>query len=487
MNRSILIVICDFLLVSLLVFSTPDISKLAKQRSDVETAPISQMTTNQGSSAQDLTAVMRQALEEERKNREQLLGELARTRATASEREQQVQRFQQDLQSREQQAQMLQQQLQSREREAQQLQQQQSVLQQQFVTTQTNLLALSQQVQSSSTEAAISKERLAAMEAEVKKRSEEAAALQKQLAQLAQSNQVVVAEQQKLAGQLQVAEVEKRHATEQVNRMQEEVKTERAEKAKLVENVKSLASKSGELAQEVRENRPLTPNTIYNEFLTNRVEARFNFVKPGLLGESNKRRDTETVLVSDGTNTYAMCHVQDTPLTLWNPGMEWDALSGSLIRGSTVLPIRSLSFCLQDPRIVFVSVTPAEARQLGGKPYRISASPYKFQDAVLIGTTDNYYGECRFEIDPATPEYVRLDRSFLRGLFGKFNPSRGDLVFSKTGDLLGIMANGSYCMMIHNFNSAATFRFAQDTRDQHTGTVLSWLFALVQQLPPKVQ
>ena len=383
---------------------------------------------------------------------------------------------------------MLQQQLQSREREAQQLQQQQSVLQQQFVTTQTNLLALSQQVQSSSTEAAISKERLAAMEAEVKKRSEEAAALQKQLAQLAQSNQVVVAEQQKLAGQLQVAEVEKRHATEQVNRMQEEVKTERAEKAKLVENVKSLASKSGELAQEVRENRPLTPNTIYNEFLTNRVEARFNFVKPGLLGESNKRRDTETVLVSDGTNTYAMCHVQDTPLTLWNPGMEWDALSGSLIRGSTVLPIRSLSFCLQDPRIVLCLSNSCGSAPIGRKALsNLSFPRTNSRMPVLIGTTDNYYGECRFEIDPATPEYVRLDRSFLRGLFGKFNPSRGDLVFSKTGDLLGIMANGSYCMMIHNFNSAATFRFAQDTRDQHTGTVLSWLFALVQQLPPKVQ
>jgi len=485
MNRTILIVICDFLLVSLLVFSTADVNKLMDQAQ--ENRPRVEYATNQVNTGQDLTAVMRVALEDERKQRDQWQGQLTKTRTTVGERELQAQSFQQQLQIREQQVQTFQQQLQSREQEAQRLQQQQSSLQQQFASAQTNLQTLNQQLLSTSSDAVLSKEKLAAMEAEMKKRAEEAAALQKQLANLAQSNQLVLAEHQKLAGQLQVAEAEKRSATAQVIRMQEEVKTERAEKAKLAEGVKVLASKSGELAQEVRENRPLAPNTIYSEFLTNRVEARFNFVKPGLLGESNKRRDTETVLVTDGTNTYAMCHVQDTPLTLWNPGTEWEGLTGSLIRGMAVVSIRSLSFCLQDPRIVIVPVSQAEARQLGGKPYRISATPYKFQDAVLIGTTENYYGECRFEIDPATPDYVRLDRSFLKGLFGKFNPSRGDLVFSKTGELLGIMANGSCCMMFNNFNSVATFRFAQDVRDQHTATVLEWLFSLVQQMPPKVQ
>jgi hypothetical protein len=30
-----------------------------------------------------------------------------------------------------------------------------------------------------------------------------------------------------------------------------------------------------------------------------------------------------------------------------------------------------------------------------------------------------------------------MDRNSLKGLFGKFNPSRSDLVFSRTGELLG--------------------------------------------------
>src|SRR5690606_1222944 len=99
---------------------------------------------------------------------------------------------------------------------------------------------------------------------------------------LSKSNQVVLSERQRLANQLQIAEVEKRHAAEQVVKMQEQVLVERAEKANLAEGVKTLAEKSSELTQEIRENRPLAPNEIFNQFLTNRVPAILNASRPGL-------------------------------------------------------------------------------------------------------------------------------------------------------------------------------------------------------------
>ena len=82
---------------------------------------------------------------------------------------------------------------------------------------------------------------------------------------------------------------------------------------------------------------------------------------------------------------------------------------------------------------------------------------------------------------------MKLDRSVLKGLFGKFNPSQGDLVFSRTGDLLGIMANNTYCMMIRNFESTATIQFGNDVRAQQTGETLSRLHFFVAQLPAKLQ
>jgi len=485
MNRSILIVICDFLLVSLLTFSTVDINKVG-QESAQRTVKVDIPTNQVPDSAQDLNSVMKLALEEERKNRDQLMGELTKTREEAAKQQSLLSEHEKGTLS-------LQQELKAREAENQRLQQQQSALQQQqaglqeqYTAAQTNLQALNQRLQSSTAEAIMSREKLAAMEAEAKKRTEESTALQQQLSELAKSNQFVLNEKQRLASQLQVTEAEKRAATEQAVRLEQDVTVEREEKAKLAEGVKVLASRSGELTQEIRENRPLAPNTIFNEFVANRVSADFIAFRSGLLG-NNKRKDTETILVSDGTNTYALCHVQDTPLTLFSPGTDWDALTGALSRNGKQVQIHLISFYVQDPRLIYIPLKPEEVKELGAKVYSISSEPFKFQDAVLVGAREGYYGECKFQIDLSTPEYVKLDNSFIKGLFGKFNPSRGDLVFSKTGELLGIMANNSYCLMIKSFYAAGTFHFGQDIRSQHTGDTLSRLYMRVFNMPVKLQ
>jgi hypothetical protein len=486
MNRSILIVICDFLLISLLMFSSTDMSKVSQEGASPSANLKMEISTNHvETSGNDLAAVMRQALEDEQKRRELLMGELAATRQTATEREQQAQNLQQTLES---QTQKFQQTIAAREQESARLQQQQTALQTQFAAAQTNLQTLSQQLKSSSSDAAISKERLAQMQEELRKRAEEAAAFQKQLEQLSKSNQVVMAERQRLAGDLRVAEVEKQHAAEQAARMEEQVQVERAEKARLAEGVKALATKSTELTQEIRENRPLAPNAIFQEFLTNRVKADFSASRSGLFAnETTRRNATQTILVSDGKNIFAVCHIEDTPLRLGNSGTQWERLSGVLLRNFDIIPIHALSFHGEDPRVVFMPVSAAEAQKLGGKIYRASPTPFKFQDAVLVGATENYYGECRFEIDPTTPGYVKLDRNVLKGLFGKFNPSRGDFVFSRNGDLLGIMVNDTYCLMLGNFNAGVTFQFGPESGNQRTGAVLSRLYSAVTQMPLKLQ
>jgi hypothetical protein len=179
--------------------------------------------------------------------------------------------------------------------------------------------------------------------------------------------------------------------------------------------------------------------------------------------------------------------VQDTPLSFSFPGTDWQGLTGALGHNTVTVPIRSLSFYQLDPRLVFLPLTAAEARELGSMAYHTSSDPYKFQDAVLVGAQEGYYGECSFQIDLSTPLYVKMDRNSLKGLFGKFNPSRGDLVFSRTGELLGVMANNTYCMMIKNFNPTATFQFAQNVRDQQTGETLARLYSLIAGLPLKLQ
>ena len=459
MNRSILIVICDFLLLSLLTFST-DINRMADEDTSHSTAKVDIVTNNVVDPGQDLAAVMKLALEEEHKGHAQLQQQLAQAQAAANQQQAQLSQHEQAEQK----------------------------LQQQIATTQAGIEKLNQQLQTTAAQAQAAQQKLALTETEKQEQVTLTEALRRQLDELNRKNQLALNAQQQLANQLQLSEVEKNAATARAALMQQQVQVERAEKAQLAEGFKALATNSSALTQEIRENRALAPNTIFSDFVTNRVQAGILAAKTGFLHiDNSKRTQTKTILVTDGTNTFAICHVDDTPLAFWDPGTDWDGLTGTLAGNAARVAIRAMSFQQQDPRVVMMPVSAAEAQQLGSKVYRLSADPYKFQDAVLVGANEGYYGECNFEMDVNTPQYLKLDRSLLRGLFGKFNPSRGDLVFSRTGDLLGVMVNGTFCLVLQNFTPAATLAFAPDVRKQHTGATLARLYDYVFQLPLRLQ
>ena len=484
MNRSILIVICDFLLVSLLAFSSIDSMKM--DNAGAEPQIRTEMATNPPDAKQDLGSAMRLALQDERKQREHLQAELSNAHDTAgkqlallNERDKQIQNFEQEIQTHEQ--------------AAQKLQTQQTNLLQQIALAQTNIQTLNQQLAHTSKQYQQSTEQRAALLAEELQQSKNLAALQSQLSQLSQnyqqlnqSNQNVLDEKQRLAAQLQVAEAERRAALERAARSEEQVMAEREEKARLAEGVKTLAAKSGKLEQEIRENRALSPNVIYSMFLTNRVSVRFYAARSTVFGIDRTRDNTtDSIFVTDGTNTCAVSHVKQAPFTFSDPGLDWE-LTASMTRGGKSFPIQSLSFFKADPRILFMPISDDQLSGLGSAPYKVSANPYRFQDAVLIGANGEYYGECKFQIDAATPQYLKMDRSTLRGLFGKFNPTSGDLAFSKNGDLLGVMANNTFCLLIKDFIPAATFKFGHHP-DQSTGDSLARLYNVTARMPYKLQ
>jgi hypothetical protein len=472
MNRSILIVICDFLLLSLLTFST-DLNRIANDDTQ-RSAGVAVVTNAVAAPDTDLVVLMKQALADEHKGQEQLQQQLALARnATGSQQELLARTEQENARLKQQSA---------------SLQQQSTVWQQQYAAAQTNLEDLTHQLQNSAAQARLSREELAAKEAEARKESELAANLKQQVNELARSNQLAQAEQARLAGQLQLSEVERRAALDRAGLMQQQAQAAQAENVRLAEGFKVLATNSSQLTQEIRENRALAPNTLFSEFVTNRVRTALVASRTGFLGlDLSKDKNAETMLVTDGTNIFALCHVDDTPLTLWDPGTDWDGLAGKFTGHAAEAAVPSISFHRQDPRVVMFPVSPGAARQLGCKIYRLAADPYKFQDAVIIGADSGYYGQCDFQIDLNTPQYVRLDRNLLKGLFGKFNPSRGDVVLSRTGELLGLMVNSTYCLVITDFATAATLAFGPNVRAEHTGGTLARLYGNVFQMPLRLQ
>jgi hypothetical protein len=168
-------------------------------------------------------------------------------------------------------------------------------------------------------------------------------------------------------------------------------------------------------------------------------------------------------------------------------GPDWHSLTATLQRGNTRLPLSQLWLLRSDIRIVVLPIPEAAVNTISTRIYNLTAEPAKFQEAVLVGAKEGYYGEVEFRLDPALPQYVRMQTRPVGRIFGKFSPTRGDLVFTMQGDLLGIMVNNTYCLLLSSVQPARTVRLGENIADQRTGRIGGEVAARVQALPFKLQ
>lgn len=259
--------------------------------------------------------------------------------------------------------------------------------------------------------------------------------------------------------------------------------------AEITQGVVQLAMKSDTLAEEIRENRPINLNILFNEFRTNRIDTTFTGVYKGFLGPVEKSSSVSSVVVKAGRNYYSLVHIKNTPFELSSRGRgtDWLKITGIMSRPGGTVRFNGLEFLYADPRVLMIPLTEAEAERLGSEPYLAADNPFQFTDAVLIGKDGEYYGETPFRVDPKAPQYVKMKTSFRTRLFGDFSPSTGDLVFSKTGELLGIMVNREYAVVLNNFKTARPIDFNDNLANVKTGTKFEEMHFLYTQLPAEVR
>jgi len=227
---------------------------------------------------------------------------------------------------------------------------------------------------------------------------------------------------------------------------------------------------------------------LFGEFQANRVTAKFAAGRRGFLGQANRTKETNTILVTDGRQAYALLHVSETVFSFGEVGIDWENLAVELARGPASRHVVSqVNFLAHDPRIVVLPLDSAQVAGLGAKVYPLATDPFKFAEAVLIDGAGRGYGEVGFKLDPAEPGYVRVDNRFFKRLFGDFSPKKGDLVVAKTGELLGLMVNGDYCALLKSFSSTKIIRTGPEIKAQSTGVLFDELTARVQALPSKLQ
>ena len=530
MNKPLLIIICDFLLISLL--------SLASFDQDNE-QPKGQAITegSEPQSAQDMLEALTLALEAEQSNQATLEAELSAvkedlddTRSTLQNREASLQSIQSNLAETQQRANALEAQRKRLEKDYENTQKNVTFLQDQYLSTKKEAKRLESDLATRSQETAVSKAKLETIESELGVRREEAASMQQKINDLEQERRKAEAETFQLALDLKQSQTEAIVVREHLAVARDDVKTARSDVAfsrqelvnarsevkyarteiavareevaravsekqavqrhaeNLATGVTTLAQQSEEIKDEIRNNTPLTANSIYSDFRNNQIDTRFFAAKSGLFGQRVTRETlTKSIIATDGERYYILYHIDDTPLSLVNNDSQWEQLTGVVSRQSVSYSIPVLSSLSMDPRILVVPVGRAQAEHLDCQVYPLAEDPYKFQDAVLVGSRESYFGEVTFELDPNHPDYVRMERQSFGKLFGKFSPSRGDLVFSKTGELLGIMANNKYCAVFRNITIARKLKFGIEVSQAETTQVLGQLRSQFQRLPFQIQ
>ena len=470
MNKTLLLIICDFLLLNLLALTRWE----KAEPTQVKRAPVPELAANSVTKEQDLVETMRQSLADEQSARDELAQRLSAADAALAAREQSLAQVQADRSK---------------------LAEERGAVATRLAATERTVTELSEKVGAATQEATMTRGQLAQLQRELAEKQAEAsrqrqslAEREKQLSDLQRQNQV-------LTMAVVVAEQEKKTLRETAETLKSQVEVERTERAKVTEattqlaqGVGQLAEKSVELTREIRDHRPINANVLYQEYLGNRVQAGFIAGRQGFLGPTLRTKDTQTVLVSDGRQVYALVHVADTVFSFGENGSDWERLTVELSRGPAGrVAAGRVEFLAHDPRVVVLPVELADATLLGARVYALAADPFKFPDAVLIDGKGGGYGEVGFKLDPAEPRYVRVDNRLFKRVFGDFAPKRGDLVLARTGELLGIMVNSDYCAVLKDFSAQRTIRTGLEIREQGTGAILDDLIARVRALPLKLQ
>ena len=307
--------------------------------------------------------------------------------------------------------------------------------------------------------------------------------------QINAANELVVKAEQKVTAaqaQTRTAQAETKVAVEatqaariQVAETSKKLELEQAKTETLTEDVQQAVTQQKVAEQAVLDltekiskkipDQPINANVMATLYGANHVDLRIQGVRT--LSKPDVRSKTvlfQTPPITRGGKpyVYAIVHVKDTPFRLSPNALGWHETYGSVSSpGSQPTGLHHVRFLKDDPRLVIIplgDVDSTTVKALGVKPYKLAEKHFKFPRAFIMKRDGRKFGEVVFQIDPSHSGYVKMDKSFIRSIFGEFNPTQGDLVFSQTGELLGVMANSKYCRIITNVTPVDAIVFGKN-------------------------
>ncbi len=245
---------------------------------------------------------------------------------------------------------------------------------------------------------------------------------------------------------------------EKISTVSEDVSSVKEGVSKVEKDVQESVEVQKENFRKLNERQTRSVNEIYTRFDQNKVTLELSYVyRSGIIPSDREDKFLiDTILMVDGNFVYALVHAKESPFRVeFNP-RKLVSVTGQIYgpKLKSPLQVKEIAF-MDDPRILIVPLyaNPQDLSEAGLELFKAPENPFLFDDAVVVDVKDGRFGQTKCLRDEKDGRYIEVDEKHFAFLSGAFNPGKGDLVFSQNAELLGIMVNGDYAFHVKNLGS----------------------------------
>lgn len=504
MNKTLMLVICDFLLLSMLALARFDPPE------EAEAKPALNATASSATAEAELIELLEESLQSELSSRENLTEDLTATREDLQAKAQELAEREAELARKAAEAAALAESKAQIENDQKELltkietaQSKLAEISQERTQLNQSLLALEQESNQTKENLNQTQADLVARELALAEREAALKAAQEEAAKLTE-------ERETLNRQLEVAQAEKRLLAENLSREQAEKEAAYARAERLSENVSQLGQgvsqlgegvsqigqgvttlkeASDQIQKEMDEGRPRTMSEIFTRFQNNRATLRFQSTEKGLLGSTNDRTyESKSILIQDTLGAYYLVtHASNTPFAFNKSSDSVLSASLSVQLAGQSFDVPQIAFHSADPRLIFIPLSKSVVENSGLTAFQLALQPERWEEAVLIKSDESNFGRTGFRRLTSSNRFLRMDRPALGEIFAEFASSRGDFAFSKNSRFIGVLTDKTHAIVLDDFVASGVLTLGERYSQPSTTETINRLKDRVRRLPEEVQ
>ena len=507
-----MIVICDFLLLSLLSLANFDKPKVE----DKQEAEKKQALEQQSFADSQMLDLLKMSLDSERDRRIAMDSDVAKLEKIAEENKKLAERQKKILDARENELKLLAKTKSDLETEREQilkksgeLQSRVSQAEKRNIRLQEEIISASAKLEKSASERialekkigdmkeidSASRIKLEAVQNELRQNKERLEQLRTESESLKSENKAIEAEKQALATRLEVASTKTQIYEENIKRYQALVDIEKTEKAKIREHAETLAVGVNQLAEQqqklnnnVKDLRPKTSSEVFELVKAKFIKIIFAYTRQGLFGNSESFIELRSLPVEIGGKYWLLFDASDTiiaptPHQYYPP----DSLSISVQGKAYRFQPSSISSLAEDPRMLAIEIPKDFIEKEKIEPIVRPENFFAYSDCVVINPSKFYYGQIPFRADFKNPTYAKLDVGLIQSVFGEFSPSAGDVVITRSGNVIGCMIDGSIALLYKTITPLDVLPLGNNYDKKHTAQFVKVNSEKLKQLPLRLK